>query len=362
MLAGALVLTPEPVNGLTAGGGGQPGAGIGRNAIGRPPLDGGRERLGGRLLGQVQVTEALGHDGDHPRPFVSVSAGDRLERVHRNGRTSTFRLQAFDPSVASLRATSRSGASMIQKPTTYSFDSRNGPSVTSAASAPVVDDGRRDGCAEAAGEHPVAFGLEPVVEHVDGRRFIGRGQAGRVVDHGKQVLHVRIISRGSRCPRWATSHPCYEEPGPDSTFSPPGQIQLDSGQAAQADRSRPATAPITCGTRWTGTVCRVCPVTGSHTRTSESFAHEASRDCPAAAKAHTPHTPPVWPARTCRSSPVTGSQTRIFRPRRPRRAGSAGQRRRTSTPTTPRRYGRPEPARAPRSPGPRPGRSRRRRR
>ena len=46
-----------------------------------------------------------------------------------NGRTSTFRLQAFDPSVASLSATSRSAASMIQKPARYSFDSTKGPSV-----------------------------------------------------------------------------------------------------------------------------------------------------------------------------------------------------------------------------------------
>jgi hypothetical protein len=91
---------------------------------------GGRERLGGRLLGYVEVAKAPGHRGDNPRPLLLMGVGDRLHdvgRIHsrRNGRTSTNRLQCFDPSVASLIATSRSGASMIQKPPRYSFDSRN---------------------------------------------------------------------------------------------------------------------------------------------------------------------------------------------------------------------------------------------
>jgi hypothetical protein len=68
-----------------------------------------------------------------------VCLGGRLPDVdlaHRNGRTSTFRLQCFDPSAASLSATSRSAASMIQKPARYSFDSRKGPSVNSASPHP----------------------------------------------------------------------------------------------------------------------------------------------------------------------------------------------------------------------------------
>src|SRR5262249_55316712 len=101
---------------------------------GRPPSDGGRERLGRRVLGDVEVAETPRQRGDHPRPLLVVGAGDRLSDVdHRNGRTSTFRLQCFDPSAASLSATSRSGASMIQKPARYSFDSRKGPSVNSAS-------------------------------------------------------------------------------------------------------------------------------------------------------------------------------------------------------------------------------------
>src|ERR1022692_714428 len=136
LLVVALVLAPDPVDGLAVGGGGKPGAGAGGYAVGRPPLDGGRERLGRRLLGDVEVTETSGQGGDPPRPLLVVGLGDRLPDVghaHRTGRTSTFRLQYFDPSAASLSATSRSAASMIQKPARYSFDSRKGPSVNIAS-------------------------------------------------------------------------------------------------------------------------------------------------------------------------------------------------------------------------------------
>ena len=100
------------------------------------------------------------------------------------------RLQAFDPSAASLSATSRSGASMTQKPAMYSFDSTNGPSVNTASpprlSMTVAVLGRR----EAAGEDPVAVGLEPLVERVDRGHLVRCGEVGRVVDHGNQVLHL----------------------------------------------------------------------------------------------------------------------------------------------------------------------------
>ena len=45
--------------------------------------DGGRERLGRRLLGDVEVAEAPGQGGDHPRPLLVVGAGDRLPNVDR---------------------------------------------------------------------------------------------------------------------------------------------------------------------------------------------------------------------------------------------------------------------------------------
>ena len=81
LLVVALVLAPDPVDGLAGGRGGQPGAGVRGDAVGRPALDGGRERLGSRLLGDVEVTEPPGQGGDHPRPLLVVRLGDRLPDV-----------------------------------------------------------------------------------------------------------------------------------------------------------------------------------------------------------------------------------------------------------------------------------------
>ena len=126
----------------------------------------------------------------HSSRWARVIASSTLTAVHRNGRTSTFRLQAFDPSVASLSATSRSAASMIQNPTRYSFDSRKGPSVNNASSPRLSMTVAALGDAEAAGEDPVALRYEPVVEHVDSRHLVRGGGVGRVVDHRNQVLHL----------------------------------------------------------------------------------------------------------------------------------------------------------------------------
>ena len=91
-------LAPETVDGLAVGGGGQPGAGVGRYAVDRPALDGGRERVCGHLLGDVEITEAPGEGRNHPGPFLAVGPGDRrtdIDLAHRNGRTSTFRYCAI---------------------------------------------------------------------------------------------------------------------------------------------------------------------------------------------------------------------------------------------------------------------------
>jgi hypothetical protein len=42
------------------------------NTFGQSPLDGGRERLGRHFLGDVEVTEPPGQDGDHSGPPVVV--------------------------------------------------------------------------------------------------------------------------------------------------------------------------------------------------------------------------------------------------------------------------------------------------
>src|SRR6266699_3904104 len=64
-----------------------------------------------RRLRTIRLVEAIA--GHLRRPYVRPAAFAALRLI------STFRLPAFDPSVASLSATSRSEASMIQKPARY---------------------------------------------------------------------------------------------------------------------------------------------------------------------------------------------------------------------------------------------------
>src|SRR5207245_1658671 len=79
----------------------------------------------------------------------------------------------------------------------------------------------RVGRPEATGEDPVALGLEPVVEHIDGSHLVRGGQVGRVVDHGNQVLHLGSSPVVLGRPSWAAAHPYYEHLCPDPT-PPPG--------------------------------------------------------------------------------------------------------------------------------------------
>ena len=62
--------------------------------------------------------------------------------------------------------------------------------------------------------------LEALVEHADGCHLVRGGEAGRVVDHGNQVLHLGsspvVWGRSS----WAATHTCYEHLRPDPTLSP----------------------------------------------------------------------------------------------------------------------------------------------
>src|SRR2546430_1784807 len=68
----------------------KPRSRIGRNALGRPLLDGRRERLLQRLLGEIEVAEETNQGGDHA---ARLGAVDRLDRVYEvlshTGRTST---------------------------------------------------------------------------------------------------------------------------------------------------------------------------------------------------------------------------------------------------------------------------------
>ncbi len=66
--------------------------GFGGYAVARPPRDGGRERLGRRFLGDVEVAEAAREVGNHPCPLLVVGTGDRLpdsETGHGSDRART---------------------------------------------------------------------------------------------------------------------------------------------------------------------------------------------------------------------------------------------------------------------------------
>src|SRR5262249_35297317 len=128
-------LAPDPVDGLAVGGRGEPRARTRRDAVDRPALDGGRERLGGHLLGDVEVPEAPGQGRDHPGPLLAVGPRAPPAAVRNppsSGRSSPLRLQCFEPRAASRSATSRWGASIIQKPAIRPLGSRSGPSVNTA--------------------------------------------------------------------------------------------------------------------------------------------------------------------------------------------------------------------------------------
>ncbi len=130
-----LLLPPETVDGLAGGGGRQPAPWVRRDAARGPPLDGGLERLGGSILGDIEnlnrrVTTATtrAHSSRGPGPFRLDVDHVPLERAN------------LEPPIAGLRALGSElkrgvevGCLDIENPARYSFDSRKGPSVTMAS-------------------------------------------------------------------------------------------------------------------------------------------------------------------------------------------------------------------------------------
>ena len=86
-LLGEHPVAAQAVDRAVAGRDGQPGAGIGRGAVARPALGGGRERLLRRFLGEVDVTQEADQVGEDAPPLV---AEDLLEQgyLSASGRTS----------------------------------------------------------------------------------------------------------------------------------------------------------------------------------------------------------------------------------------------------------------------------------
>ncbi len=89
-------LASASVDGLAAGRGHQPTAGVGGHALGGPALDGGGEGLGRRLLGQIQVAPRASQAGHHlgPLPAIDldqlgiVGGPDRHRRLSRPARSA----------------------------------------------------------------------------------------------------------------------------------------------------------------------------------------------------------------------------------------------------------------------------------
>ena len=78
-LAGGDRLGAEPVEDAVAGGGQQPGGGVGGRAVGRPGTGGGLEGVAEAVLGQVEAAVPGDEQGQQPAPLV---APDVLDRGH----------------------------------------------------------------------------------------------------------------------------------------------------------------------------------------------------------------------------------------------------------------------------------------
>ena len=85
---------------------------------------------------RARVATTRAHSSRWARVIALDAAVERAASIAPRHGTAAPRPcgQAFDPSAASRSATSRSGASMTQKPARYSLDSRYGPSVITGRS------------------------------------------------------------------------------------------------------------------------------------------------------------------------------------------------------------------------------------
>ena len=86
---------------------------------------------------------------------------------------------------------------------------------------PVVDDGSVDGCAETAGEDPVALGLQALVEDVDSGRLgsaVARPGSWSSITETRYCISHHLLRSGR--PVWVAIHPYYERHQPDRTPRP----------------------------------------------------------------------------------------------------------------------------------------------
>ncbi len=71
-------LSAQSIDGAVLGGGHQPRARIAGNALGRPLLERGHERILGQVFGETEIAHDAGEAGDEPRRFDTPDRVDRL--------------------------------------------------------------------------------------------------------------------------------------------------------------------------------------------------------------------------------------------------------------------------------------------
>src|SRR5581483_8854376 len=113
-LRGERPLAPDPVDRAVAGGDREPGAGVRRDAVARPPFGGDRERLLGGRLGEVEVAEEADQGGEDAAQLVAEGLLEGQARsISTTGRTSTLPpRRAAGIRAATSRAASRSSTSI----------------------------------------------------------------------------------------------------------------------------------------------------------------------------------------------------------------------------------------------------------
>src|SRR5206468_1036588 len=126
------LLAPQAVDPFAARGRHEPHARVVGNALARPVLECGDERVLHALLGEIEVPEAPHERRGEPAGLLTEDRGHRIARDVRVQCTTIGRTSTSPPGqlLAIAIAASRSGTSTIRKPPTCSFDSMKGPSVT----------------------------------------------------------------------------------------------------------------------------------------------------------------------------------------------------------------------------------------
>ena len=103
-------LAPDPVDRPVARGRDDPRAGIRGRAVARPPLQGRCERVLHRVLGEIEIAEDAGKDGDAAGTLVPIGAVDRVYEALPEWST-TGRISTVPTSASGIRSAHWSASS-----------------------------------------------------------------------------------------------------------------------------------------------------------------------------------------------------------------------------------------------------------